>query len=345
MGVIERKYSIPAAMSSSVRQVGGSRTQIPGGIRVSHSELVATFTSTTAFTPVRLQIQPSLQTFSPWLAAQAADYDQYRLVRLEAEYRPSCGTDNSGSVMMTFDYDPSDRIPVSEQTMSTYMGATEAAPWLPQRTAMDAAAVHATGPRKYLRTGPVAGDLRTYDSGQFFFATQDGPAVPILWGKLWFHYTFDLLVQTSPINPTATQVFSFASVNAQTIGAGGFLNGSFPTALSNFANAFTLDAPTSTLITCPAGVFLVVLSGGLVLNADQAVRSSVQVVLQVNAINLTLQTIPFSSGAGTAGEGGALNLIFPIVTNAGDTVRIAFQNFSTQSVNVLLPCVITFLSV
>lgn len=246
---------IPAAMGLSRRQGGAITQPIPGGVRVTHSELFDTINSTTGFTATRNIIQPGSDNFSTWLAAQAAQYDQYALRSLVLEYEPKCGTSNSGTIMIGFDYDPSDRSPVNEQAFSTYLGTLELAPYVQGRTAMVPSAVHATGPRKFLRSGPVSGDLRTYDCGTIIVATQDGPAVPILWGKLWVTYSFDLLVSTAPQSANlATQAYSFETSAPFLLPVGNSIV-PFNTTITNFDTDFIVNANGT--FTAPLGSFLV----------------------------------------------------------------------------------------
>jgi hypothetical protein len=332
-------------MTSITRQTGGSRTPIPGGTRVSHSELFEDVPSHAAFNTLTIQVNPGLNSFSAWLAAQAADYDQYRLVSLVAEYKPTCGTGTAGSVYMVYDYDPSDAPPGSKQAMSQYQGSAESAPWVKFSMACDAKAVHAIGPRKFLRSGPVAGDLRTYDSAQFILATS-GFAAPdgVLVGELWFHYTFDLLVQTSPISAQITQVYEFGSNTLQNVGSGLLIQETFQVVVSNFQGQ-VVQGPTQQTFIMPTCNMWIICNGVIQLNALSSSTFYVNYQFFINGVGRASGTVSFQS----AEPAGALrSFILQGATSfkAGDVLQLTITNTgATNAVAVVPGCSISFLSI
>lgn len=315
---------------------------IPGGIRVTHSELMLTINSSVAFTVGRILVQPGSANFSTWLSTEAANFDQYRLVSLTVEYEPRCGTNNSGNVMVGFDYDPSDRAPITELSYSSYQGVAEGAPWLKVSSTMNPSAVHATGPRKYLRDGPVSGDLRTYDSGSIFICTQDGPAVPILWGKLWVHYTFDLLVPTAPTQPVPTQAFEFATSGDIKVGPAAIVALPFATQLTNFDSAFSNSVAPN--IRCPTGSFLLTVAGIVQITAPgTAAYCDLRILLNGLLQATTKYAFPIGAGSGLC---NTLFAQFPVITTAGDIIVVQiFNGEAAASLIALTPFTISFLSV
>lgn len=317
----EMKTMIPAALGLSRRQGGAITQQIAGGVRVTHSELFATINSSTGFTAIRSIIQPGSSNFSTWLAAQSAQYDQYVLRNLVLEYEPKCGTNNSGTVMIGYDYDPSDRNPINEQAFSTYLGTLELAPYVEGRTAMVPSAVHATGPRKFLRSGPVSGDLRTYDCGTIIYATQDGPAVPILWGKLWITYTFDLLVPTAPQGPNlSTQAYVFET-NAPFLLPVGNVIVPFNTVVTNFDADFIVNAGGS--LTAPVGSFLVMAYVGITGTSGVNVFSG---NVNLSSGPTVVQSSPYVVQPTSSNSISYITLYWWLETTAGTVLTLAINN-------------------
>lgn len=325
----------PAAMSYVSRQTGPSRLQIPGGIRVSHSELIADIASSQNFNTFSIQINPGLGSFSPWLSAESLNYDQYRMVSLVAEYRPTCGSGNSGSMMMAFDYDPSDAPPLTRQAMSTYAGAIDSAPWVGTKMSMDAKAVHATGPRKYLRTGPVSGDLRTYDSGQLLTAQNGGPALPIGWGELWLHYTFELLVSTSPTFPLSTQLFGWTNGAAQVVPPASNADVVWPLTLTNFHGDIAQNG-TDTIFTLPETSVVIMVNLQLAQGFLPIASFQATISLRINGLALISQFV-FISSVAASNQIQSVNFAYPIIAPGGTTVDVYVQNPSATGSLSILP--------
>lgn len=221
---------VAAAYSSQQRsqapRINASRDQC----RIVHRELVASVTGSVAFTVAQaLALNPGLSATFPWLASQAQNWEQYRFDRLKLCYYTRTGSDVPGSVQLIPDYDAADSAPSSEQIASTYEDVSEDAPWKDISCVLRTAAMHPMGPKKFIRTGPLAAnlDVKTYDVGNFFLATMDGTAVN--WGKLWIEYDVTLF---SPQMPPAGSG-ALAGQHYSTV---------TPTTASNFGSAAT---PTS----------------------------------------------------------------------------------------------------
>jgi hypothetical protein len=324
----------PAAMNIASRQGGARRMQIPGGVRVTHSELLADIGSNVNFTAISLQVNPGLASFSPWLSAESQNFDQYRLVAFEAEYRPTCGTGNTGAVMVAYDYNPTDALPVTRQDLSTYLGAVDGAPWVCLKTQMSPAAVHGLGPRKFLRFGPVSGDIRVYDAGQLIVSTSGGPAVPVAWGELWCHYTFDLLVQTSPTFPLSTQLFGWTNGVAQIIGPTANADVIWGVQLANFHNSVGQN-PTQTIFTM-SEMSTVIWCNLQITSTVPLGLAQVTVSLRINGLALISQFATFQANA-TANQVQSINFAYPASFPPGATVDIYVQNPSASSTVTITP--------
>lgn len=208
-----------ATASSAISRVANSTKQ--GKVEVvSHSELVATIEGSTAFAVNKFVVQPGLTAVFPWLATQAQRYQQYRVRSMFFELLTRTGASTQGSVIIAPDYDATNPPPETEEQVTAYQGAVEDVPWKNIKTNLDPGAIHATGPRKFIRSGAVPDNLTTYDACNLFVCTTgmvDTAAV----GKLWVHYEIELHVPQI-VSPNATPSCYFYAIAApgQTIVAG-----------------------------------------------------------------------------------------------------------------------------
>jgi hypothetical protein len=190
------------------------------GFRVVHRELVdGGVIGTTAFTVTkRYACNPGLSATFPWLAPQAAQWEMYRFHRLEFEFVPRVPTDTQGSMFLSPDYDVSDPTPTTEIQLSDNWGTVEDVVWKELCIELDPSAMNALGPRKYIRQGNVAGDLKTFDSAVLFVGSNDFSA-QITTGKLWVSYDVEFFVpQNSPsTSSTPTQTSLYVSSTTQGI--------------------------------------------------------------------------------------------------------------------------------
>jgi len=242
--------------------------------------------------------------------------------------------------MLGWDFDPSDQLPASEAAFSSYFNTVECPPWLGESTVAPISAIHATGPRKYLREGTVVGDLRTYDACTLLIGTGDGPATPILWGKLWIHYSVDLLVPTAPVPSRITQSFSFAT-GADISCTNTTVTPSFTLSGANFNNAFSLSSPSVTANV--SGTYLVLVSGSYGTSATST-GGSVNTIFNQNGLQQNLTFGGFAVGIG-GGEFIPFNIVTLVIANAGDTFGVQVQSNMTSSVLVKNGIDMTFVCV
>lgn len=289
------------------------------GKRIIHSELVGTVTGSDSFTVKNaLALNPGVASTFPWLSGQAIFWEQYRFNKLVFEYVPRCGTGQAGSVIMAPDYDALDNQPITESAMSSYSEVVEDSPWKNIVTSLDPKAMFPIGPRKYLRTGNVTGDLKTYDAGTFFLATSDCGGTPGL-GKLWVHYDVDLFVpQTSPAGSVARQTAGYYLANQQNLTSTISTSVLYDTVWSS---AFGITGPdVSGVFTMPAGVFAI---NSVVTMADSA-NENVQcaVALIKNGVAVPGGQTVVRTGTGVA---AALNIVVQGLVSfvAGDTLRVS----------------------
>jgi len=195
--------------------------------RIIHSEFLQNISGTSGFSQaVAININPGLSASFPWLATQAAAWEQYRFNKLQYRYVTRSGTNQAGSVLMIPEYDAADSAPANEQIASTYDGVVEDVCWKPEIVMrFDNKKMHPLGPRHFIRTGNLAVnlDIKTYDSGLFFLYTNDGSSSAV--GKLWVDYDVELinpqLPNTGDFVPTYQHVQFTSATTANPLGLSG----------------------------------------------------------------------------------------------------------------------------
>jgi len=188
--------SAPVARGIVTRSSGPATSSSKGGgFCVRHRELInsAVSSNTTFAISNSYVLQPGNSTTFPWLSTIAANYEQYRFKTLRFVYIPFCPTSQAGAIMLMTDYDASDLPPTTETQFMDHPGATTAACWESITFRCEPSMLHALGPRKFVRTCAVAGDIKTFDCGTFFVATDNVTTTPNI-GKIYVEYEIEFFV-------------------------------------------------------------------------------------------------------------------------------------------------------
>lgn len=105
------------------------------GVIITHSELISgLFVGTgapTAYSAIKLVINPGKFSTFPWLATIATNYDKYIFRKLKFIYMPLVATSVSGRVGLAYDYDSSDAVPGNRADFFSMTKHSEAAIWAP----------------------------------------------------------------------------------------------------------------------------------------------------------------------------------------------------------------------
>jgi hypothetical protein len=284
--------------------------------RIIHRELIGTVNGSVAFTAVKYALNPGLVATFPWLSSQADGWEQYRFNSLCFEYVTRTATSTVGSVIMSPDYDPLDPAPTSEAFASSYMDSSENATWVDQKCILNPKAMFPLGPRKYIRTAAVAGDLRTFDVGNFFLCTVEEVGADAI-GKLWVEYDVELYVpQLVPSSPTATRLSAYYLHNgAQAIATTVAEPVEVDTTL---VDALGFGAGAAGVFTPPAGTYFTTCIVSMADSANEA--ASVQLQLFKNGA----AAVPHNAyQSNLLAAGGALQLsdCGYVVCNGTDTIN------------------------
>lgn len=189
---------VTAANTSQPKFNRGSKS-----CRIVHRELVSSILGTDVFGLSKLSINPGLVAAFPWLASQAANWEQYSFNRLSYHFYTRVGTGVFGSLMIAPDYDAADASPLTETQLCAYEDAVEDVVWRDQECKLDIAAMHSMGPRKFVRNTTVANqDIKTFDVGNLFIGTIGMSAlIGAICGKLWVDYDVTFFVPQIPSDP------------------------------------------------------------------------------------------------------------------------------------------------
>lgn len=210
-GKEERTTFAPVAISTTVRTKSPKISQNAKSMRVSHRELVLSGITGQNLFAVNyiLNINPGLAGVFPWLSTIAAKWEQYRVHRLVAQYIPVVGTNQPGEILLSPDYDASDPAPTTEQQAAGMRDAIEDVCWKNMELHFDPSAMMGLGPRRFVRTGNEAGDIKTFDVAVLNICTVNVTGGPNI-GKLYLDYDIEFFIPQN--SPNAVQSPSQATV-------------------------------------------------------------------------------------------------------------------------------------
>lgn len=242
----------PVANSVQIRRTKPKFRNTKGIVRIMHKELVTSINASTvvATTPrvngvSAYQVNAGCGSAFPWLAQIATNYDFYRFKRVRLVYVPMCPTTQDGRVMLGYDVDSTDLLPLDRQAMSSYSCSTEGSAWAVQ--SLDCALADNS---KWFYTdsagvGTVSGAHNALlDQGQFFAATYGSSGAAQL-GEVYVLYDVEFK-DPQPSAANVVQTFGTGSTTIQ------FLPSNFP-AFNATGSAtsivFTFTAPGRYIVT------------------------------------------------------------------------------------------------
>lgn len=238
-----------------------------------------------------LSLNPGLAATFPWLSTQAGSYEQYRFLKLEFEYVPIAPTSKQGDIVMCADYDPINPAPTSEIQAVDHDGAIIDSIWKHTVSRLPARELHAVGPRKYIRTTVVHGDLKSYDAGKMFVCTNNETDNTVI-GKLFVSYVVELYTPTiAPTSYTlASATTAIGNIIAQNLITGGSYNLDPNYVFSDVFNVVIAGSAGFKTITMPYGFYRV--EYGATFKNTAAELFTASLTLTVNGVAVLAGSIP-----------------------------------------------------
>lgn len=238
-----------------------------GSTRIRHREYIADILSgptvinnATTFNIQGYSINPGLGQAFPWLASVSAQFEEYKIHGMLFQYRPMSGnaltsTNTAlGTVILATQYNAADSQFSNKQQMENYEYAQSVVPsnqvmhyveCEPKQTAIST--------ELYIRTAgvPSGQDIRLYDWGTFYIATQGMQAANTNLGELWCTYDVELLKPKLTEGQIGDEILYSHYQLGSGISTSSYLNSPVPTSTSNFFLTFGVSANT---ITFPSNI-------------------------------------------------------------------------------------------
>jgi hypothetical protein len=183
------------------------------GVEISHREYIQDVLGTISFANSGLQglfpINPGQRSTFPWLSTLAQNFEEYEMLGLIFEYRPSSGSAVSaasaalGVVIYATDYNVLAPAFTNKQQMESYEFSCSTVPFEGMLHPVECKKQSNALDTLYVRSGavPMGADQRMYDLGLFQVATV-GMQSAYTVGELWVSYHVRL--KRPRINPTKT---------------------------------------------------------------------------------------------------------------------------------------------
>lgn len=88
--------------------------------RVTKTEYIQDVVPTSKFTPVKIEVNPSLPSSFPWLSGIAPSFQKYKIRKFKVIYEPSQSTLVQGFVMMAPEFNVTDSLPETKTELMNY---------------------------------------------------------------------------------------------------------------------------------------------------------------------------------------------------------------------------------
>lgn len=199
-GFGDYRVSSNTIMTGGMRPAQMMNTTNRGGIIIRHREYLGDINASAAFAIQTLALNPGLDTTFPWLSQIAPAYEQYRWRGLIFEFNStssdsvlSAATSSAlGSVMMATQYNALLPAFPDKRTLENYEFANSRKPSNSFIHPIECKAEVTPITKLYVRSGAItSGDLRLYDIGNFYIATQGMQASTGAAGELWATYEIE----------------------------------------------------------------------------------------------------------------------------------------------------------
>jgi len=175
-------------------------------IVVKHREYISDVFSSTGFAITAYSLNPGLSNAFPWLSVVVANFEQYKFHGLVFEFKSTAGsavssTNNAlGSVIMATEYNVNKPAFTYKQQMEAYEYSCSGKASESFLHPIECSPSESQMNLYNTRTTTVVNELRMYDLGNFYIATQGMQASNINIGELWVTYEVEFLKPILPVN-------------------------------------------------------------------------------------------------------------------------------------------------
>lgn len=230
-------------------------------VRVRHREYLGDVISSHTAGAFQIQsfpINPGLSATLPWLSQVCGStFQQYRINGMVFEFRSmSADALNStntalGQVIMATDYDSKDSPFTSKQQMENTMFGVSCKPSCSMIHAIECARNQTAVSELYIRAQavPTGADVRLYDMGNFYIATNGCQGIDVNLGELWVSYDITLFkpIEQPPgfLIPAAHYQLDPAQVGTKPVAVLSTNTGVDNIGLTFNANGLAFSFPTS----------------------------------------------------------------------------------------------------
>lgn len=258
-------------VTSGTPRVTGSKYSKDGSITVTYREYLVDVQGSPEFSAFPVPLNPGMPQYT-WLHRIASEFEFYRFEHFALTYATDTSTAVGGSVIMAVDYDSLDVAPASKSEMMMFTNAVRNATWQNFTYTASKALLNASAPHRYVRAGapPAASDLKTYDAGVVWVATQGQTDVNI--GEVYVEYTVKFIGPHINLHSIARNQVMTAFVDAaggQTLAVpmgqqsgwtnpGGMSGGTLPFLYGDSVTTPALSPGGSYASPCAAGYYYVI---------------------------------------------------------------------------------------
>jgi len=311
----------PVAKATIARTLRPVIKTLPNGsTRIVHSEYIGEVFGSANYNVASYAVQPGIANTFPWLSLMAPLYETYHINKLKFKFVTEKSTATNGAVMLAMDFDAQDSAPASKTALLSYHNAVRSQPWADCTYVANPSDVNKL-PNRYVRTAPiVSGDLKTFDVGNFFIATQGCADTSVL-GEL--HIEYDIEFKTPQLD-----LGNFASAGSNfsggTVGITGILLLGTSPALNNPGSGMpiTYNTTTGAISFGQVGSYLVTF---IIFTASSAGNT---IVTPTGGSQVAVVT--------DAGATGVRTIQFTIkVANISDTFTFSGTTLTTPTASVL----------
>jgi len=190
----------------SVSNMKTARNNNPSGrftgntFRVKKREFILDVVPSSKFTPIKIEINPSLPQSFPWLSGIAPSFQKYRIHKFRVCYEPSQSTVVPGMFMFAPEFNVTDGLPSSKSELLEYSYATRGPIW--KSFSKEFSVKDMMQYKDYYVRNSETSNLVLYDPFFLVIATDNVSTDLLILGEIWFEYEIEFSIPQTVNNTT-----------------------------------------------------------------------------------------------------------------------------------------------